>query len=81
MGAAWILSKEDFLSDYDFINMLKFKASYGVLGNSGVLDGTVANYYPGYNQYSINNLNGNISSVCGSCIWIDPWWYFLSEFK
>ena len=61
VGAAWIMSKEDFLSDYDFIDLLKFKASYGVLGNSGVLSGAVANLYPGYNQYSVNNLNGNIS--------------------
>jgi TonB-linked SusC/RagA family outer membrane protein len=55
-GAAWILSKEDFLSNVNFVNLLKLKASYGVIGNSGV-DGL----YPGYNQYSINNLNGNIS--------------------
>ncbi|WP_397447322.1 SusC/RagA family TonB-linked outer membrane protein [Polaribacter sp. R77954] len=61
VGAAWILSKEDFLSDYNFIDLLKLKASYGIIGNSGVLNGTVARYYPGYNQYSINNLNGNIS--------------------
>ena len=61
VGAAWILTQEDFLFNHKFVNFLKLKASYGVLGNSGVLQGTVANYYPGYNQYSINNLNDNIS--------------------
>ncbi|KGK28716.1 SusC/RagA family TonB-linked outer membrane protein [Cellulophaga sp. E6(2014)] len=62
VGAAWILSSEDFLSSSKFVNFLKLKASYGVLGNSGVLDADALNsYYPGYDRYSINNLNDNIS--------------------
>lgn len=56
VGAAWILSSENFMANSDFIDFLKLKASYGVLGNSGGIG-----LYPGYNLYSINNLNNNIS--------------------
>jgi outer membrane receptor protein involved in Fe transport len=44
------------MSGVDFVDFLKVKASYGVLGNSGGVG-----YYPGYNLYSVNNLNDNIS--------------------
>ncbi|WP_047416452.1 SusC/RagA family TonB-linked outer membrane protein [Cellulophaga sp. Hel_I_12] len=56
VGAAWILSSETFLSSSKFVNFLKLKGSYGVLGNSGGIG-----FYPGYNRYSVNNLNDNIS--------------------
>ena len=36
VGAAWNLHKESFLSDVDFINNLKFRASYGVTGNANI---------------------------------------------
>ena len=60
IGGAWIMSKEDFLQSADAINFLKLKASYGVIGNSDT-DGSYGGLYPGYNIYSINNLNNNIS--------------------
>ena len=56
VGAAWVLTQEDFMSNVDFVDFLKVKASYGVLGNSGGVG-----FYPGYNLYSVNNLNDNIS--------------------
>jgi len=56
VGAAWVLTQEDFMSEVDFVDFLKFKASYGVIGNSGGVG-----LYPGYNIYSVNNLNDNIS--------------------
>jgi len=56
VGAAWIVSSENFLSSSKFVNFLKLKGSYGVLGNSAGIG-----LYPGYNRYSINNLNDNIS--------------------
>jgi len=56
VGAAWLLSAEDFMADISFVESLKVKASYGVIGNSGGVG-----LYPGYNLYSINNLNDNIS--------------------
>lgn len=60
IGGAWILSQESFLQNSDQINFLKLKASYGVIGNSDT-DGSYGGLYPGYNIYSINNLNNNIS--------------------
>jgi TonB-linked SusC/RagA family outer membrane protein len=56
VGAAWILSQEDFMSGVDFVDFLKVKASYGVIGQSAGVG-----FYPGYNLYSVNNLNDNIS--------------------
>ncbi|MDA1143984.1 MAG: SusC/RagA family TonB-linked outer membrane protein [Bacteroidetes bacterium] len=56
VGAAWVLTQEDFMSGVDFVDFLKVKASYGVLGQSAGVG-----FYPGYNIYSVNNLNDNIS--------------------
>lgn len=61
VGAAWVLSQEEFLSSSNFVDFLKLKGSYGVLGNSGVLSDDEDYFYPGYNHYSVNNLNDNIS--------------------
>lgn len=39
VGAAWILSNEDFLSSNDAISLLKLRASYGLTGNAdGISD-------------------------------------------
>lgn len=56
VGAAWVLSQEGFMMGSKFVDFLKLKASYGVLGNSQGIG-----LYPGYNLYSVNNLNNNIS--------------------
>ena len=56
VGAAWVMTGEDFLANSTFVDFLKLKASYGILGNSGGIG-----FYPGYNIYSVNNLNDNIS--------------------
>lgn len=36
VGAAWLISKESFMSDVSWVNMLKLKASYGVQGNDNL---------------------------------------------
>ncbi|MCM1067104.1 MAG: TonB-dependent receptor [Muribaculaceae bacterium] len=36
LGAAWIINKEDFLSNVDWINLLKLKVSYGEQGNDNI---------------------------------------------
>lgn len=33
VGASWVVSEEDFLSDNSFVNYLKLKASYGITGD------------------------------------------------
>jgi TonB-dependent starch-binding outer membrane protein SusC len=53
VGAAWILSEEDFLRS-SFVNFLKLKASYGAVGNSeGIGD------FPYLLQYGRGTYNGN----------------------
>ena len=47
VGAAWLISNEAFMSNADWVNMLKLKASYGVQGNDNLLS-----YYPYADQYS-----------------------------
>ncbi len=55
VGLAWRLVEEDFLADYEFIKDLKLKVSYGLIGDQG------KKYYPGYDIYSIKNLNNKPS--------------------
>ncbi|MCC9042780.1 TonB-dependent receptor [Myroides sp. M-43] len=53
IGGSWIVSSEHFLVDSDYIDLLKFRASYGELGNNKI----EGKYFPylrlfetGYNQ-------------------------------
>lgn len=56
VGAGWVVSNEAFLSDVNWLKFLKLKASYGVIGDQGG-----ASFYSGYDLYSTNNLNDQIS--------------------
>ncbi|MBS1512034.1 MAG: TonB-dependent receptor [Bacteroidetes bacterium] len=62
LGAAWDLTKENFMADIPQIDFLKLKASIGVLGNQSAsfLDGTPINY-PFYPQ-----LNTGVVAVFGT---------------
>ncbi|HKK63674.1 MAG TPA: SusC/RagA family TonB-linked outer membrane protein [Bacteroidales bacterium] len=56
-GFAWMLSKEDFMAGTSgIIDELKLKASYGIIGEQGGIGA-----YSGYDLYSVNNLDDNIS--------------------
>lgn len=56
IGAAWEISKMDFMRKIPIVNYLKLKASYGILGDqSGV------GLYSGYDRFDIENLNDNPS--------------------
>jgi len=57
-GASWIMSKEDFIDNVDFINFLKLKTSFGLQG-----DEAGVGYYSGQNGYDIDNLDGEISLI------------------
>ena len=52
VGAAWVLSGEDFMKS-DFVNFLKLKTSYGILGDQAGVD-----YYSGYDTFNVSNVNG-----------------------
>ncbi len=56
VGAAWILTQEDFMKSQEVIRFLKYKVSYGLIG-----DQSVGDYYPGLITYPISNLNGKPS--------------------
>lgn len=47
IGAAWLITKEDFMSDVSWVNSLKFKVSYGIQGNDGL-----TNLFPYSDQYT-----------------------------
>lgn len=60
VGFAWLMTKEKFLSGVKWLNNLKFKASYGVLGNQELQLGyssSTPNYYMYYDLYTLGNLN------------------------
>lgn len=60
VGAAWLISQESFLKNAKWIDNLKLKASYGVLGNQNLnlmYSTYTPDYYLGYDLYEINNLN------------------------
>ncbi len=58
VGASWIINKEKFLQDVDWMNQLKLRAAYGTAGND-----YTSNYYPTYDLWSKydHTLDGNAS--------------------
>ena len=65
MGAAWLVSAEEFMDDVYWVNMLKFKASYGIQGNDNLYPGAdyAQQYYPYADNYrhSFNEKTGEYS--------------------
>jgi TonB-linked SusC/RagA family outer membrane protein len=51
-SAAWVLSKENFMSNVRFVNFLKLRTSYGTTGNDAGIG-----YYPYQTLYSIGRNN------------------------
>ena len=52
VGAAWLISNENFMATQNIFSSLKLKTSYGLIGEQeGLL------YYPGYDLYNVDNLN------------------------
>lgn len=52
-SAAWVLSNEDFLKDASWVDLLKFKASFGQQGNDAL-----GNYYAYMDQYKMTGAEG-----------------------
>ena len=52
VGAAWLLTAEEFMSSQKIFSSLKLKASYGLIG-----DQAGVGYYPGYTVSDIGNSN------------------------
>ena len=60
VGGAWLINKEKFLSDADWVDMLKFKLSYGSQGNDGI------GSYRYTDVYSIRSSAGAVSVLFSS---------------
>ena len=80
VSAGWILSKENFLEKYKFINFLKLRTGYGEVGNG---NGNAVNnivFSPGYN-YAFG-ANQNIYSGSSIPYQVDPnlTWETMKEF-
>lgn len=62
VGAAWLMSKETFLRDVKWLDMLKLKVSYGIQGNDDLLDQSgYSNYYPYQDQFQVGRVDGDFS--------------------
>ena len=69
VGAGWLMNNEDFLKDATWIDMLKFKISYGVQGNdnlnqvsgSGFDMNSQHNYNYYSDHYSVADSNGDFA--------------------
>jgi TonB-linked outer membrane protein, SusC/RagA family/TonB-dependent outer membrane receptor, SusC/RagA subfamily, signature region len=61
-SAAWVISKEKFMENVKWVDMLKFKASYGQQGNDDLRDTQgYKNYYPYIDQYQVTGADGVFS--------------------
>ncbi|TDH24080.1 TonB-dependent receptor [Segetibacter sp. 3557_3] len=59
VGASWRLSQEDFIKRAGWINELKLRASYGVVGNDDILDADGFSIYYAYQAfYELGRNNG-----------------------
>jgi TonB-linked SusC/RagA family outer membrane protein len=63
---AWDLSSENFMDDFDQINLLKLKASYGAQGNDKLYysntNPPIINWYPYQDQYEVSENNGEFAT-------------------
>ncbi len=55
VAVGWRLSREGFMQGISWMQDLKLKASYGILGNQNIGTGGVNNYYPYQNILSFGN--------------------------
>jgi len=61
LGAAWELTKENFMKDQKIFDYLKLKISTGVLGNFNT--GTIGGYYPAYPGLNYSNAQFGVNTV------------------
>ena len=66
VGAAWLITKEEFMKPITWINTLKYKISWGKQGNDNILyQNGLPNYYGYRDQYSMtyNSETGDYSLI------------------
>lgn len=75
VGGAWILTKEEWLSDLKWLNTLKLKASFGQVGNDNISD------FLYLDTYKIVNSDGNVGLVLNSIGNKNITWETLNNFN
>ena len=75
LGAAWIITKEDWMPKSHILNMLKLKVSYGEQGNDGIGDFMYADLY------AIGNNNNNVALTFSSKGTKDITWETVGNFN
>ncbi|MEJ6979473.1 SusC/RagA family TonB-linked outer membrane protein [Pedobacter sp. P351] len=64
VAAAWLVSSEEFFKPVDFINFLKFRASYGLTGNDDIGNYAALPYYVGQSLYGLKGyIRGNVGNT------------------
>ena len=64
VGTGWLMNKESFLENQNWIDMLKFKISYGLQGNDNLLYmNGYRNYQPYMDQYTLTNNNSDFATT------------------
>ena len=63
VGASWVVSKENWMKNLDWVDNLALRASYGSVGNDNIYyPGSVtSNYYPYKTQYTVSNSDGQFA--------------------
>lgn len=63
LGAGWLISSENFMSQYKFIDMLKLRASVGLVGNDDIGNYNARQYYISQNFLGVQGIvRGNIAN-------------------
>lgn len=62
-GGAWIMSKENFLTNNSWINDLKLRASIGEVGNDSHISNSGLSFYVSQPTYSLGYDNGNEGGI------------------
>lgn len=61
VGASWIITKEKFMRNLNWLNYLKLRAAYGSVGNDAA-----AGAYASYSTYIYNTFNDKITLIPGT---------------
>lgn len=64
VGAAWLVSSENFMANLPFINLLKVRLSYGLSGNDNIPTGSTVTYLSSLRY--INEYTGKVISNIGN---------------
>jgi len=63
-SAAWVISSENFMSDVNFVELLKLRASYGLTGNDDLGNYTAHQYYVSQSLLGLEGLvRGNLGNA------------------